>query len=43
MTDELSFKPLKRNLWTDFEELFGSEWRLRRLLVHVLEATRQGI
>jgi GNAT superfamily N-acetyltransferase len=23
MTTELSFKPLKRNLWTDFEELFG--------------------
>jgi GNAT superfamily N-acetyltransferase len=23
MTSELSFKPLKRNLWTDFEELFG--------------------
>ncbi len=23
MTDKLSFKPLKRNLWTDFEELFG--------------------
>ncbi len=23
MTNELSFKPLKRNLWTDFEELFG--------------------
>ena len=23
MTTELSFKPIKRNLWTDFEELFG--------------------
>lgn len=23
MTTELSFKPLKRNLWTDLEELFG--------------------
>jgi GNAT superfamily N-acetyltransferase len=23
MTTELSFRPLKRNLWTDFEELFG--------------------
>lgn len=23
MTTQLSFKPLKRNLWTDFEELFG--------------------
>ena len=23
MTTELSIKPLKRNLWTDFEELFG--------------------
>lgn len=23
MITELSFKPLKRNLWTDFEELFG--------------------
>ena len=23
MATELSFKPLKRNLWTDFEELFG--------------------
>lgn len=23
MTSELSFKPLKRNLWTDLEELFG--------------------
>ena len=23
MSTELSFKPLKRNLWTDFEELFG--------------------
>jgi ribosomal protein S18 acetylase RimI-like enzyme len=23
MTTEFSFKPLKRNLWTDFEELFG--------------------
>jgi GNAT superfamily N-acetyltransferase len=23
MKTELSFKPLKRNLWTDFEELFG--------------------
>jgi GNAT superfamily N-acetyltransferase len=23
MTTDLSFKPLKRNLWTDFEELFG--------------------
>jgi GNAT superfamily N-acetyltransferase len=23
MTAELSFRPLKRNLWTDFEELFG--------------------
>lgn len=23
MTSELSFKPIKRNLWTDFEELFG--------------------
>jgi len=23
MTSELSFHPLKRNLWTDFEELFG--------------------
>jgi GNAT superfamily N-acetyltransferase len=39
MKDELSFKPLKRNLWTDFEELFGSNgacggcwcmyWKLR--------------
>jgi len=39
MTIELSFKPLKRNLWTDFEELFGSNgacggcwcmhWKLR--------------
>jgi GNAT superfamily N-acetyltransferase len=23
MTSEFSFKPIKRNLWTDFEELFG--------------------
>ena len=23
MTNQFSFKPLKRNLWTDFEELFG--------------------
>ncbi|HLO29489.1 MAG TPA: GNAT family N-acetyltransferase [Anaerolineales bacterium] len=23
MTNELSFRPIKRNLWTDFEELFG--------------------
>jgi GNAT superfamily N-acetyltransferase len=23
MTSQLSFKPIKRNLWTDFEELFG--------------------
>ena len=23
MTTDLSFKPIKRNLWTDFEELFG--------------------
>ncbi len=23
MTTELSFKPLKRNLWTEFEDLFG--------------------
>jgi GNAT superfamily N-acetyltransferase len=23
MTTHLSFKPIKRNLWTDFEELFG--------------------
>ncbi|HXF83808.1 MAG TPA: GNAT family N-acetyltransferase [Anaerolineales bacterium] len=23
MTSELSFKPIKRNLWTDLEELFG--------------------
>jgi GNAT superfamily N-acetyltransferase len=23
MTTEFSFKPVKRNLWTDFEELFG--------------------
>jgi GNAT superfamily N-acetyltransferase len=39
MTTELSFKPLKRNLWTDFEELFGPKgacggcwcmfWKLR--------------
>lgn len=39
MTTELSFKPIKRNLWTDFEELFGSNgacagcwcmfWKLR--------------
>jgi len=39
MTSELSFKPLKRNLWTDFEELFGAHgacggcwcmhWKLR--------------
>ena len=39
MTSELSFKPLKRNLWTDLEELFGSHgacggcwcmfWKLR--------------
>jgi len=39
MTTELSFKPLKRNLWTDFEELFGARgacagcwcmyWKLR--------------
>ena len=39
MTTELSFKPLKRNLWTDLEELFGSRgacggcwcmfWKLR--------------
>src|SRR5512137_1541475 len=39
MTTELSFKPLKRNLWTDFEELFGNRgacagcwcmyWKLR--------------
>lgn len=39
MTTELSFKPLKRNLWTDLEELFGSNggcagcwcmfWKLR--------------
>ncbi len=39
MTSELSFKPLKRNLWTDLEELFGSNgacagcwcmyWKLR--------------
>ncbi len=39
MTTELSFKPLKRNLWTDLEELFGSHgacagcwcmfWKLR--------------
>ena len=39
MTTELSFKPIKRNLWTDFEELFGPKgacggcwcmfWKLR--------------
>ena len=39
MTTELSFKPLKQNLWTDLEELFGSRgacggcwcmyWKLR--------------
>jgi GNAT superfamily N-acetyltransferase len=39
MTTEFSFKPVKRNLWTDFEELFGSNgacagcwcmyWKLR--------------
>lgn len=39
MHSELSFKPLKRNLWTDLEELFGSNgacagcwcmfWKLR--------------
>jgi GNAT superfamily N-acetyltransferase len=39
MTNELSFKALKRNLWTDLEELFGSNgacggcwcmfWKLR--------------
>jgi GNAT superfamily N-acetyltransferase len=39
MTTEFSFKPIKRNLWTDFEELFGSNgacagcwcmyWKLR--------------
>jgi len=39
MITELSFKPLKRNLWTDLEELFGSHgacagcwcmfWKLR--------------
>jgi len=39
MTTEFSFKPIKRNLWTDFEELFGPNgacagcwcmfWRLR--------------
>jgi len=39
MTTQLSFKPLKRNLWTDFEELFGPKgacagcwcmfWKLR--------------
>ena len=39
MTSELSFHPLKRNLWTDLEELFGSRgacggcwcmyWKLR--------------
>jgi GNAT superfamily N-acetyltransferase len=39
MTTELSFRPLRRNLWTDFEELFGPKgacagcwcmfWKLR--------------
>lgn len=39
MTTELSFKPIKRNLWTDLEELFGAHgacggcwcmyWKLR--------------
>ena len=42
MTTELSFKPIKRNLWTDFEELFGPNgacagcwcmfWRLERAM-----------